>query len=82
MATNVQKCGTSRGLRPSKQLLDDAQISLGDEADGSVRDGVIVVAARKRLRGKHSLPDVVGQIPRCYQAKEFAWGRPAGNEVW
>lgn len=82
MVTKVQKWGNSQGLRLSKQLLEDAQIVVGDEVDVSVRDGVIVVAARKGLRGKHSLLDLVSQIPRHYQAKELDWGRPAGNEVW
>ena len=82
MVTKVQKWGNSQGLRLSKQLLEDAQIVVGDEVDVSVRDGVIVVAARKRLRGKHSLLDLVSRIPRHYQAKELDWGRPAGNEVW
>jgi len=82
MVTKVQKWGNSQGLRLSKQLLEDAQIVVGDEVDVSVHDGVIVVAPRRRLRGKHSLLDLVSQIPRHYQGKELDWGRPAGNEVW
>lgn len=82
MVTKVQKWGNSQGLRLSKQLLEDAQIVVGDEVDVSVHDGVIVVAARKGMRGKRSLLDLVSQIPRHYQAKELDWGRPAGNEVW
>lgn len=82
MVTKVQKWGNSQGLRLSKQLLEDAQIVVGDEVDVSVHDGVIVVTPRRRLRGKHSLLDLVSRIPRHYQATELDWGRPAGNEVW
>jgi len=82
MVTKVQKWGNSQGLRLSKQLLDDAQISVGDEVDVAVRDGVIVVAPVKHPRGKHSLQQLVKRIPKDYRAEELDWGRPTGKEVW
>lgn len=82
MVTKVQKWGNSQGLRLSKQLLDDAQISVGDEVDVAVRDGVIVVAPAKHPRGKYSLQQLVKRIPKDYRGKELEWGRPAGKEVW
>ncbi|RPJ37850.1 MAG: transcriptional regulator/antitoxin, MazE [Planctomycetaceae bacterium] len=87
MVTKVQKWGNSQGLRLSKQLLDDAQVSVGDEVDVAevdvaVRDGVIVVAPVKHPRGKHSLQQLVKRIPKDYRTEELDWGRPAGKEVW
>ena len=82
MVTKVQKWGNSQGLRLSKQLLDDAQISVGDEVDVAVRDGVIVVAPVKHRRGKHSLQQLVKRIPKDYRAEQLDWGPPAGKEVW
>jgi len=82
MVTKVQKWGNSQGLRLSKQLLDDAQISVGDDVEVAVHDGVIVVAPVRHLRGKHNLQELVRRIPKDYQAKELDWGRPAGKEVW
>jgi antitoxin MazE len=82
MVTKVQKWGNSQGLRLSKQLLDDAQISVGDEVEVAVRDGVIVVAPVKHPRGEHSLQQLVKRIPEDYRAEELDWGRPAGKEVW
>jgi antitoxin MazE len=82
MVTKVQKWGNSQGLRLSKQLLDDAQISVGDDVEVAVHDGVIVVAPVRHLRGKHNLRELVRRIPKDYQAKELDWGRPAGKEVW
>jgi antitoxin MazE len=82
MVTKVQKWGNGQGLRLSKQLLDDAQISVGDEVDVGVHDGVIVVAPVKRPRGKYSLQQLVRRIPKGYQAEQLDWGRPVGKEVW
>jgi antitoxin MazE len=82
MVTKVQKWGNSQGVRLSKQLLEDAQISVGDEVDVSVHDGVIMVAPVKRPKGKHSLQQLVKRIPKDYQAEQLDWGRPAGKEVW
>lgn len=82
MVTKVQKWGNSQGLRLSKQMLDEAQIAVGDEVDVAVHDGVIVVAPVKRPRGKLSLQYLVRQIPKDYKAEELDWGGPAGKEVW
>jgi len=82
MVTKVQKWGNSQGLRLSKQLLDDAKISLGDEVDVAVRDGLIVVAPVKLLRGKHNLRELVKRIPKDYKKEEIDWGGPVGQEVW
>ena len=82
MVTKVQRWGNSQGLRLSRQLLEDAQISVGDEVDVAVQDGVIVVAPHKRLRGTHNLRELVSRIPTGYEAEELDWGRPAGKEVW
>ena len=82
MVAKVQKWGNSQGLRLSKQLLDDAQISVGDEVEVAVHDGVIVVAPIRHPRGRHTLQELVRRIPKDYQAQELDWGRPAGKEVW
>jgi antitoxin MazE len=82
MVTKVQKWGNSQGLRLTKQLLADARISVGDEVNVAVRDGMIVVAPAARPRGRHNLHELVKRIPRGYRAEELDWGRPAGKEVW
>lgn len=82
MVTKVQRWGNSQGLRISKQVLEDARISIGDEVDVSVRDGVIMVSPVKRVRGKYSLRKLVSRIPEEYSAEEVDWGAPVGKEVW
>ena len=82
MVTKIQKWGNSQGLRISKQLLEKARLAVGDEVDVDVRDGVIVVAPVRQVRGKHSLDDLVRQIPRDYEPTGEQWGGPVGKEVW
>jgi antitoxin MazE len=82
MVTKIQKWGNSQGLRLGKQVLEEARIAVGDSVDVAARDGVIVIAPVKRIRGKLSLRDLVSRIPRNYKTKELDWGRPRGREVW
>ena len=82
MVTKVQKWGNSQGLRLAKQVLADARISVGDDVDVTVRDGVIVIAPVRRVRGKQSLQKLVSRIPKNYKAREMDWGEPVGGEAW
>jgi antitoxin MazE len=82
MVTKVQKWGNSQGLRLAKQVLEDARISVGDDVDVTARDGVIVIAPIRRIRGKRSLQELVSRIPRNCKIGEVDWGKPARREVW
>jgi antitoxin MazE len=82
MLAKIQKWGNSQGLRLAKNLLADAQLEVGDEVDISVKDGTMIVTPAKRIRGKHSLKDLVEGIPENYQTDEVDWGEPVGKEVW
>jgi antitoxin MazE len=82
MVTKIQKWGNSQGLRIARQILVDACISIGDEVEIAVRDGMIVIVPVRRVRGRQSLQDLVARIPENYKPEEMDWGKPAGNEVW
>ena len=82
MVTKVQKWGNGQGLRLPKQVLKDARISIGDDVDVIARDGVIVIAPVRRVRGKQSLQELVSRIPKNYESGEVDWGEPVGREVW
>jgi antitoxin MazE len=82
MVTKVQKWGNSQGLRLAKQVLEEARISVGDSVDVSTRDGVIVIAPVRRVRGKQSLQELVSRIPKNYKSREVEWGKPVGREDW
>ncbi|MCX5644779.1 MAG: AbrB/MazE/SpoVT family DNA-binding domain-containing protein [Phycisphaerae bacterium] len=82
MVTKVQKWGNSQGLRLSRQLLEEARISVGDEVSLAVHDGAIVVDPIRRLRGKHSLRELVKRMPKGGKCDQIDWGGPVGKEVW
>jgi antitoxin MazE len=82
MVTKIQRWGNSQGLRLAKQVLEDARISVGDDVDVTARDGLIVIAPARRIRGKRSLQELVSRIPKDYRSEEMEWGEPVGKEVW
>ena len=82
MVTKIQRWGNSQGLRLAKQVLEDARISVGDDVDVTARDGLIVIAPARRIRGKRSLQELVSRIPKDYRSEEMEWGEPTGKEVW
>jgi antitoxin MazE len=82
MITRIQKWGNSQGLRLARQVLEDACISVGDDVDVTARDGMILIAPARRIRGKVSLQELVSQIPKNYHSEEVDWGKPLGKEVW
>ena len=82
MVTRIQKWGNSQGLRLAREVLHNARLSLGDEVDVSARDGLIVIAPVRRVRGKRSLARLVAQIPRDYKVHEVGWGKRVGREEW
>jgi antitoxin MazE len=80
--TKVQSWGNSQGLRLNRQVLEEAHIAVGDQVVLSVREGVILVAPARRVRGGCDLRALVARIPRDYKPEEVDWGKPVGREVW
>jgi antitoxin MazE len=46
------------------------------------KEGIMIVAPAKRIRGRHNLTDLVAHIPESYQSGEVDWGEPVGKEAW
>ena len=65
-----------------KNMLADAQLGVGDEVDISIKDGILIVTPAKKIRGKHSLEELVARIPENHQTNGTDWGEPIGKEVW
>ena len=82
MLAKIQKWGNSQGLRLTKNLLEEAQLDVGDEVDVSVKNGVMIVKPAKRIRGRYNLKDLVARIPQNYETGEVDWGEPVGEEIW
>lgn len=82
MVTKIQKWGNSQGLRINKELLQSAHLSVGDEVEVDVRDGVLVVAPVRQVRGRYRLEELVERIPEDHEPAAEVWGAPLGKEVW
>jgi antitoxin MazE len=82
MVTKIQKWGNSQGLRIARQVLEDAHISVGDDVEVTTKDGLIVIAPARHIRGKRSLKELVSRMPKGYKAEEMDWGEPTGVEAW
>ena len=82
MVTKIQKWGNSQGLRFPKSLLEEANISIGDEVFLSVKDGKIIVEPAIKLHGRYNLEQLIAEMPADYQVEELDWGLPVGQEEW
>lgn len=82
MVTTIQKWGNSQGLRFPKNLLEEANISVGDEVTLSVKDGKIIVEPANRVRGRYNIKKLVAEMPADYSVEEIDWGPPTGQEEW
>jgi antitoxin MazE len=82
MVTTVQKWGNSQGLRLARKLLEEARISVGDDVDVSVQQGLIIITPIRRVRGRVRLEDLVARIPRGRRPRAVDWGKPVGREEW
>lgn len=82
MLTHLQKWGNSQGIRLSKDLLEAAQLKVGDEVSITVQKGQIVVVPTTKVRGKYHLKQLVAQLPKDHHSPELDWGSPSGKEVW
>ncbi len=80
MSTKLQKWGNSQGLRLSKQALDLADLTVGDEVEIIVGDGQILI--RKPPRPRFDLAELVARIPKGYRVEEVDFGPPVGREEW
>ncbi len=73
------KWGNSHAVRLPKAVIDQAQISEGDELELTVHQGTIEIA---KARPKLTLEALVKGITRENLHGETSWGGSAGGEVW
>jgi antitoxin MazE len=82
MVTKIQKWGNSQGLRLSRHVLEEANLSTGDNVSVTVKNGTIVITPVKITHGRYNLEELVSHITEEHQAGEIDWGKPVGKEVW
>ena len=82
MIVKVQKWGNSQGIRLSKEILNQANILIGDELEVLTTEDQLVIKPVYKIRGKYKIEDLVAKLPANYQVEELDWGEPVGMEVW
>jgi antitoxin MazE len=82
MIVKVQKWGNSQGIRLSKEILNQANILIGDELEVVTTEDQLVLKPVYKIRGKYKIEDLVAKLPANYQVEELDWGKPVGMEVW
>lgn len=80
MITNVQKWGNSQGVRIPKSILNELNITNGQELDLSVVDGAILI---KRIEQRRkSIEELFEGYDGEYKCEEVDWGEKVGKEEW
>lgn len=75
----ISKWGNGVGIRIPKEVLIAANLRLDDEVCISEEKGQIII--EKRLKHKTYAERMAG-YNGDYNASEFDWGKPVGNEEW
>ena len=80
MRTQVKMWGNSQGIRLSKEVLQDADISLDDYLDVKTSSGMIMLIKPFRHRSLEERAEEYGG--KLILDGEFDWGDEEGREIW
>ncbi len=80
MQTKIQKWGNSLGLRIPKSFAEQAGVEAGSEVDLSVKDGELIVRARRFPR--YDLKQLLQTVTAKNVHGEIETGEPVGREAW
>ncbi|MBQ7796863.1 MAG: AbrB/MazE/SpoVT family DNA-binding domain-containing protein [Lachnospiraceae bacterium] len=80
MQTQVKTWGNSQGVRLSKEVLQEAGITLNETLNISVSDGVILLTKTFKHRTlEERAAEYNGELSLD---GEYDWGNPVGREAW
>lgn len=82
LVSKVQKWGNSQGLRLTKQLLDQADIDVGDEVEIVVSEHEITLKKKSGPKPKYDIRELIARIPKGHKIKEESFGPAVGKEEW
>ncbi len=80
MQAQVKAWGNSQGIRISKDILNEAHISVNDILEVKVSDGQILLAKPFHHRTLEERAKEYGG--KLNLDGEFDWGEPLGREAW
>ena len=79
MKSQLVKWGNSLAVRIPKTVIEEAQMSEGENLELSVRNGTIAVA---KAAPKLTLKGLLSKITPENVHDECDWGAPVGKEIW
>ena len=82
MLTKIQKSENSEEICFTKNILEAAQMNVGDEVQITIENGRIIIETANRRRRRADLKALLAQMPEDYQPEELDWGKPVGKEEW
>ena len=82
MLTKIQKSENRDGICFTKNILEAAQLNVGDEVQVTIQNGRIIIEGVTRTRKRTDLKALLAQMPEDYQPEELDWGKPVGKEEW
>lgn len=80
MRATISKWGNSQGLRLPKSIVNDLNLSIGDEVKITTKDNKVIIEPIKQKR-KYNIKDLVKDIPSDYRAYE-EFNNKMGKEEW
>ena len=82
MLIKIQKLENNKGICLTKDILDAAQMNVGDDVHVRIRNGRIIIEMANRTHKPTDLKALLAQMPENYQPEELDWGKPIGKEEW
>jgi antitoxin MazE len=80
MVSRIQGWGNSQGLRLPKHILQDADLSVGDNVEVIPQEGQILI--KEVAKRRFDLAEMVSRMPRAYRVRGESFGKPVGKEEW
>jgi len=82
MLSKIQKWGNSQGIRIPLKILKNSHLSIDEEVEISIVDGMIVLKPTHKIHGKYDINSLVAEMPTDYQVEEIQWSKKQGKEEW
>jgi len=81
MTTTISKWGNSQALRVPKSIMEELNLSIGDEVKIEIDNNKIILEPIKKKRIKYNIENLVKQIPTDYKPYE-EFNNKIGKEIW
>ncbi|MEA3314989.1 MAG: transcriptional regulator/antitoxin MazE [Campylobacterota bacterium] len=81
MTATISSWGNSQGLRFSKNIMKELNLSIGDKMKVLIKNKKIVLEPIKQSREKYDINDLVKNLPKDYKIYE-EFNNKTGLEEW